>query len=120
MIPLYLMVLDLASDHAEGVVARVVIDVDSAEACGASSRDPLLVGIVVHHDGGSGLADALFTANTQRRPEDFYKLLASQGGGGYDGNECFYFSSNVYHSYDLLQSPWNRLIPKIFKTNYLQ
>lgn len=62
------MVLDLAAHHSEGVVARVVVDVDPAEARGAAGRDPLLVGVVVHHDGGSRLTDTLFTAgeNTQR------------------------------------------------------
>lgn len=70
MTPLYLMILDLTSHHAEGIVARVVIDVDSAEACGASSRDPLLVGIVVHHDSSPCLADALFTASTHTQKVD--------------------------------------------------
>lgn len=59
-----LMILDLASHYAEGIVARVVVDVDSAEAGGATSWDPLLIGIVVHHDSGSRLADTLFTVRT--------------------------------------------------------
>ena len=63
------MILDLAPHHAEGVVARVVVDVDSAEACGTARWDPLLIGIVVHHDGGSRLADTLFTAGTRRQEE---------------------------------------------------
>lgn len=64
-----LMVLDLASHHAEGIVAGVVVDVDSAEARGAAGWDPLLIGIVVHHDSGSRLADTLFTAkgHTERK-----------------------------------------------------
>lgn len=67
MAPLiYLVVLDLAAHHAEGVVARVVVDVDPAEARGASSWDPLPVGIIVDHDGSPGLADALFTVETQQ------------------------------------------------------
>lgn len=56
-----LVVLDLAAHHPEGVVAGVMVDVNPAEARGAAGWDPLLVGVVVHHDGGSGLADALFT-----------------------------------------------------------
>ena len=57
-----LMILDFASHYAEGVVARVVVDMDSTEARGASRWDPFLVGIIVHHDSGSRLADTLFTA----------------------------------------------------------
>lgn len=63
------MVLDLAAHHPEGIVARVVVDVDPAEARGAAGRDPLLVGVVVHHDGGSRLADTLFTAGENRGRE---------------------------------------------------
>lgn len=59
------MILDLAAHYAEGVVAGMVIDVDSAEARRTARWDPLLIGIVVHHDGGSRLADALFTAGRQ-------------------------------------------------------
>lgn len=62
-----LMILDLASHYTEGVVACVVVDVDSAEAGGTTSRDPLLIGIVVHHDSGSRLADTLFTVQTKDR-----------------------------------------------------
>lgn len=58
------MILDLASNYAKSVVACVVVDMDSAEASGTTSWDPLLVGIVVHHDSGSRLADTLFTART--------------------------------------------------------
>lgn len=59
------MVLDLAPHHAEGVVASMMVDVNSAEACGASSWDPLLVGIIVDHDSSPSLADALFTVETR-------------------------------------------------------
>lgn len=69
MSPTDLMILDLAPHDAEGVVARVVVDVDSAESRGAARGDPLLVGVVVHHDGGSRLADALFAAGTRRERE---------------------------------------------------
>lgn len=62
-----LMILDLASHHAEGVVACVVVDVDSAEASGTTGWHPLLIGIVIHHDSGSRLADALFTVDTRHR-----------------------------------------------------
>lgn len=55
-----LVVLDLAAHHPEGVVASVMVDVNPAKARGAASWDPLLVGVVIHHDGSSGLADALF------------------------------------------------------------
>lgn len=69
------MILDLASHHAEGVVARVVVDVDPAEPSGAAGRDPLLIGVVVHHDSGSRLADTLFTGgtgDTQREGENHH------------------------------------------------
>lgn len=62
-----LMILDLAPHYAEGVVARVVVDVDPAEARGAARWDPLLIGVVVHHDGGSRLADTLFTAERHKQ-----------------------------------------------------
>ena len=58
----HLLVLELDPDHAEGVAARVVVDVDAAEALLARlDGHPLLTGVVVHHDGGPGLADALLT-----------------------------------------------------------
>lgn len=59
-LPTDLVVLDLAAHHPEGVVTSVMVDVNPAEARGAASWDPLLVAVVVHHDGSSGLADALF------------------------------------------------------------
>lgn len=58
------MVLDLAPHHTEGIVSSVVVDVNSAETRGTSSWDPLLVGIVIHHDSSPCLADALFTVET--------------------------------------------------------
>lgn len=72
------MVLDLAAHHSEGVVARVVVDVDPAEARGAAGWDPLLVGVVVHHDGGSRLADTLFTAGENRQREAKKMFLVDQ------------------------------------------
>lgn len=45
----------------------MVVDVNSAEARGASSWDPLPVSIIVHHDSSPSLADALFTVETQSR-----------------------------------------------------
>lgn len=74
-IVIYLVVLDLAAHHAEGVVARVVVDVDSAEARGASSWDPLPVSIIVHHDSSPSLADALFTVETQSRSSEHTHTL---------------------------------------------
>lgn len=62
-----LVVLDLTAHHPEGVVAAVVVDVDPAEASGATGRNPLPVGVVVNHDGGPGLADTLLTAEGTHR-----------------------------------------------------
>ncbi len=56
-----LMILDLAPHYTEGIVARMVVNVDSAEARGTTCWDPFLIGVVIHHDSGSCLADALFT-----------------------------------------------------------
>ena len=53
------MVLDFAAHHTEGIVSCVVVDVNSAEACGTTSRNPLLIGIVIYHDSGSCLTDTL-------------------------------------------------------------
>lgn len=69
----YLVVLDFASHHAEGIVSCVVVDVDSAETGGASSWDPLPVSIIVHHDSSPGLADALFTEDTGRASGPRYR-----------------------------------------------
>ena len=58
----YLLVLQLDAHHPEGVVRGVVVDVDAAEALLARlDGNPFLTGVVVHHDGGPGLADALLT-----------------------------------------------------------
>lgn len=65
----HLMILDLAPHYTEGIVARMVVDVDSAEARGSTRWDPLLIGIIIHHDSSSCLADTLFTAGTQRQRE---------------------------------------------------
>lgn len=59
----YLVILNFAAHDPEGVVPRVVIDVDSAETRGTSSRNPFLVGVVVHHDGSTRLTDTLLTVN---------------------------------------------------------
>lgn len=69
------MILDLASHYTEGVVARVVVNVDSAEACRATGWDPLLIGIVIHHDSSSRLADALFTAGTRDIEKDWISKM---------------------------------------------
>ena len=63
------MILDLAAHHAEGVVACMVVDVDSAEARRTACWNPLLIGIIIHHDGRSCLADTLFTAGAQRHKD---------------------------------------------------
>lgn len=58
----YLVVLNFTTHHPEGVVAGMVIDVDSAETCGTTSRDPFLVGVIIHHDSSPCLTYALLTA----------------------------------------------------------
>jgi len=68
------MILNLASHYTESIVACVVVDVYSTEACGTTGWDPLLVGIIIYHDSGSCLADTLFTAaeKTQKRNLNMY------------------------------------------------
>ena len=61
------MVLYFASHHPEGVVARVVVYVHSAEARGAAGWNPFLIGIVIHHDSGPRLTDTLFTAERREK-----------------------------------------------------
>lgn len=61
------MVLQFDPHHSEGVVGRVVVDVDAAETLLAGlDGHPLLTGVIVDHDGGPRLADALFTAEEDR------------------------------------------------------
>lgn len=45
-----------------------MVDVDAAEALLARlDGNPLLAGVVVHHDGGPRLTDALFTAEREKK-----------------------------------------------------
>jgi len=65
---LYLLVLQLDAHHSEGVVGSVVVDVDAAESL-LSGLDghPLLAGVIVDHDRGPGLADALLAGERERK-----------------------------------------------------
>lgn len=67
----YLLVrLQLASHYPEGVVGGVVIDLDSAEGLGAStSRQPLLIAIIVDHHGGPSLANTRLTGRAKTQME---------------------------------------------------
>ena len=60
----YLLVLQFDAHHSECVVGSVVVDVDAAESL-LSRLDghPLLTGVIVDHDRGSRLADALLAGN---------------------------------------------------------
>ena len=82
LLPLsYLLVLQLDAHHPEGVVGGVVVDVDAAEALLAGlDGDPLLAGVVVHHDGGPGLADALLTGRRGGERDTGLEQWFSNGG----------------------------------------
>ena len=56
------MVLELPADDPEGGVDEVVIDVDLGEPVAGARRHPLLVEVVVNHDGGARGRDALLGA----------------------------------------------------------
>lgn len=43
------MVLGFAADNAEGIVVKVLIDLDLGNAVGASGRQPFLVDVVIDH-----------------------------------------------------------------------
>ena len=53
------MVLELPSDDPEGGVDEVVVDVDLGESVRRPRRAPLLLLVVVDHDGGARRGDAL-------------------------------------------------------------
>ena len=53
------MVLELPSDDPEGGVDEVVVDVDLGESVRRPQRAPLLLLVVVDHDGGARRGDAL-------------------------------------------------------------
>lgn len=69
----YLLVLQFDAHHSERVVGSVVVDVDAAKSLlSRLDGDPLLTGVIIDHDGGPRLADALLTgsrSNRQRREE---------------------------------------------------
>lgn len=76
-----LVLLNLAPHHTEGVAAGVVVDVDTAEDLGPGPRwDPLLVGIIVDHHSGSGLADTGLTHVQLRWNLTFSQSFAAGGG----------------------------------------
>ena len=53
------MVLQFSSHHPECVVEEMVVDVDLGDSRGGAGGHPLLVHVVVHHDGGARRRDAL-------------------------------------------------------------
>lgn len=61
------MVLNFTAHYSEGVVASVVIDVDSTKACGSTSRNPLLIGVVIYHDSSPRLTDTLLTEKEEKK-----------------------------------------------------
>ena len=66
---MYLMVLQLAADDAERIVDRVVVDVDLRQPLGGATGHPLLVAVVVHHDGRPRRHDRVLTATHQLTQE---------------------------------------------------
>ena len=58
---MYLVVLQLAADDAERVVDGVVVDVDLRQPLGGATGHPLLVAVVVHHDGRPRRHDRVLT-----------------------------------------------------------
>lgn len=63
------MVLNLTAHYSEGVVARVVIDVDSTEARGSAGRNPFLIGVIIYHDCGPRLTDTLLAGERKKKAE---------------------------------------------------
>ena len=58
----HLVVLELPADDPEGGVDEVVIDVDLGEPVAGAGGHPLLVEVVVDHDGRARRRDALLGA----------------------------------------------------------
>lgn len=68
----HLLVLQFDTHHPEGVVGSVVVNIDAAEALlPRLDGHPLLTGIVIDHDRGTRLADALLTDDRQRKKYNF-------------------------------------------------
>ena len=55
----YLVVLQLSPDNSEGIVDKMVIDMNFGQPVGGAGRHPLLVQVVVDHDRSPGRGDAL-------------------------------------------------------------
>ena len=58
---MYLVVLELASHHAEGIVDGVMVDVDLGHALGGATGHPALVAVIVHHDSRPRCHDGVLT-----------------------------------------------------------
>lgn len=72
----YLLVLQFDTDHSEGVAGSVVVDVDATESLlSGFDGNPLLTGVIVDHDGGSSLADALLAGGKTQKDEGFVKEI---------------------------------------------
>ena len=70
------MVLELPADDPEGGVDEVVIDVDLGEPVAGARRHPLLVEVVVDHDGGARRGDALLgTGLTEKNRKEICNRL---------------------------------------------
>lgn len=75
---LHLLVLQFDSHHSEGVVGSIVVDVDAAEALlPRLDGHPLLTGIIVDHDRGPCLADALLTDEEKSEGKKTTNYLSS-------------------------------------------
>lgn len=65
----YLVVLELPPDDSEGGVDEMVVDVDLGESVRRPRRTPLLLLVVVNHDGGARGGDALLWPLVTERKE---------------------------------------------------
>ena len=59
MLKSYLMVLEFSSNNSEGIVYEMVIDMNFGQPVRSARRHPLLVQVVVDHDGSPRRGDAL-------------------------------------------------------------
>ena len=72
----YLVVLELPADDSEGGVDEVVVDVDFGESVRRPRRAPLLLLVVVDHDGGARRGDALLgSLVTAKDNRDEYTVI---------------------------------------------
>lgn len=55
------VVLQLPANHSKRIVQNVLIDVHFGKPTGCATWHPFLIDVIVHHDGGPGRCNRLFT-----------------------------------------------------------